>query len=126
MKNNLRPDDASLSAAFRAFLRDCFDKTRTQLNAVAAQAPVTIRDEDDDELPLLGDEDGEELPPISPCTPSGGRGGDGGEGHAEWGDRGKGVEKGAGKEEPTRWFPLRPSLVLPPAGSGVGRVEFPG
>jgi len=36
------------------------------------------------------------------------------------------VEKGAGKEEPTRWFPLQPSLVLPPAGKGKGRVEFLG
>jgi hypothetical protein len=101
--------------AFRAFLRDCFDKTRAQLNAVAAQAPATI-----------GDEDGDELPPMCPCTPSGGTGGDGGEGRAGRGGRGKGVEKGAGKEEPTRWFPLQPSLVLPPAGKGKGRVEFLG
>jgi hypothetical protein len=74
----------------------------------------------------IGDKDGDELPPISPCTPSGGASGDGGEGHAEQCDRGKGVEKGAGKEEPMRWFPLRPSLILPPAGGEVGRVEFSG
>jgi len=36
------------------------------------------------------------------------------------------MEKEAGKEEPTRWFPLQPSLVLPPAGKGKGRVEFLG
>jgi len=34
--------------------------------------------------------------------------------------------KGVGKEEPTRWFPLQPSLVLPPAGKGNIRVEFLG
>jgi hypothetical protein len=101
--------------SFRAFLRDCFDKPRAQLNAVAAQAPVTT-----------GDENGDELSPMSPCTPSGGAGADGGKGHAELSNLGKGVEKGAGKEEPTRWFLLRPSVVLPPTGGGVGRVEFSG
>jgi hypothetical protein len=87
---------------------------------------VTIGDQNGDELPPMGDEHGDELTPMSPCTPSGGAGGDDGKEHVERGDRGKGVEKGAGKEEPTRWFPLRPSLVLPLAGGGVGRVEFPG
>jgi hypothetical protein len=55
-----------------------------------------------------------------------GASGDGGEGDAEPGNRRKGVEKGAEKEEPTRWFPLQPSRFLPPAGGGVGRVEFSG
>jgi len=86
-----------------------------QLNAIAVQAPATIVDED-----------GDKLPPMSPCTPSGGAIGDRGEGGAEWGDHGKGMEKGAGKEEPTRWFPLQRSLILPPAGGGKGRVEFLG
>jgi len=63
---------------------------------------------------------------MSPCTPSGGAVGDGGEGRAERGDLGKGVEKGVGKEEPTRWFQLQPSLVRPLAGGGKGRVEFLG
>jgi len=72
------------------------------------------------------DEDGDELPPMSPCTPSGGAIWDGGEGRGERGDCRKGMEKGVGKEEPTRWFPLQPSLVLPLAGGGKGRVEFLG
>jgi hypothetical protein len=114
-RNDREGEDHKWWGAFRAFLRDCFDKIRVQLNAVAAQSPVTI-----------GDEDGDELPPISPCTPSSRAGGDGGEGHVEQGDRWKYVEKEAGKEEPTRWFLLRPSLVFPPAGGGMGRVEFPG
>jgi len=104
--------------AFRAFLRDCFDKTRAQLNAVAAQAPAAI-----------GDVGGGGLPPVRPCTPGGGDGGDGGdggEGRAERGGRRRGVEEGAGEGEPARWFPLKPSLVLPPAGGGKGRVEFLG
>jgi len=100
---------------FQAFLQDCFDKTRVQLNAVAAQAPTTI-----------GDENGDELAPMGPCTPSGRTGGDGGEGSTERGDSGKGVEKGVGKEEPMRWFLLQPSVVLPLAGKGKGRVEFLG
>ena len=100
---------------FRVFLQDCFDKTCAQHNAVAAQAPTTI-----------GNENGNELPPMEPRTRSGRTGGDGGEGRAEWGDRRKGMEKGAGKEEPTKWFPLQPSLVLPLAGKGKGRVEFLG
>ena len=86
--------------AFRAFLRDCFDKTRVQLNAIAAQAPAAIGN--------VGGDDG----------------GDGGEGRAERGGRRRGVEEGAGEGEPARWFPLQPSLVLPPAGGGKGRVEF--
>jgi len=101
--------------AFQAFLRDCFNKTHAQLYAVAAQAPTTN-----------GDANGDELPPIGLHTPSGRTGWDGGEGRAERGDRGKGMEKGAGKEEPTRWFPLQPSLVLPLAGKWKGRVEFLG
>jgi len=110
--------------AFRAFLRDCFDKTRAQLNAVAAQARAAI-----------GDVGGDGLPPVRPCTPGGGDGGDGrdggdggdgGEGRAERGGRRRGVKGGAGEGEPARWFPLQPSLVLPPAGGGKGRVEFLG
>jgi hypothetical protein len=97
-----------------------------QLNAVAAQVPVTIRDEDNDKLPPMGDEDGDELPPMSPCKLSGGAGRDGGKGHTERRDRRKGMEQGEEKEEPTRWFPLQPSLVLPLAGGWVGSVEFPG
>jgi len=85
-----------------------------QLNAVALLAPVTIVDED-----------GNELPPMSPCTPSG-RVGDGGEGRTERGNCWKGIEMGAGKEKPTRLFLLKPSLILPPAGGGKGRVEFLG
>jgi len=49
---------------------------------------------------------------------------DGGEGQAEWGCCRKGVEIGAGVEELARWFLLQPSLILPPAGGGKGRVEF--
>jgi len=62
-----------------------------QLNAIAVQAPMTIRDEN-----------GDELPPMRPCTPSSRTGGDSGKGCVKQGNRGKGVEKGAGKQEPTR------------------------
>jgi len=101
--------------AFRAFLRDCFDKTRAQLNAVAAQAPAAI-----------GNVGGDGLPPVDPCTPGGGDGGDGGEGCAKRGGRRRGMEEGAVEAEPARWFPLQPSLVLPPAAGGKGTVKFLG
>jgi len=101
--------------AFRAFLRDCFDKTRAQLNTIAAQAPAAI-----------GNVGGDGLPPVGPCTPGGGDGGDRGEGHGKRGGRWRGVEEGAGEGEPARWFPLQPSLVLPPAGGGKGTLKFLG
>jgi len=101
--------------AFRAFLRDCFDKTRAQLNAVATQVPAAI-----------GNVGGDGLPPVGPCTPGGRDGGDGSEGHAKQGGCRSGVEEGAGEGEPARWFPLQPSLVLPPDGGGKGTVKFLG
>jgi len=101
--------------AFQAFLRDCFDKTRVQLNAIAAQA-----------LAAIGSVGGDGLLPVGPCTPGGGDGGDGGEGRAKWGGRRRGVGEGAGEGELARWFPLQPSLVLPPAGGGKGTVKFLG
>jgi len=101
--------------AFRVFLRDCFDKTRALLNAVAAQAPAAI-----------GNVGGDGLVPVGPYTPGGGDGGDGGEGRAKRGGRRRGVEEGAEEGEPARWFPLQPSLVRPPAGGGKGTVKLLG
>jgi len=101
--------------AFRAFLRDCFDKTRAQPNAGAAQAPAAIGNVDGDGLLLVG-----------PCTPGGGDGGDGGEGRAKRSGRRRGMEEGEGEGEPVRLFPLQPSLVLPPAAGGKGTLKFLG
>ena len=112
-------------SSFRAFLRDCFDKTRAAVNAIAAEAP-----------PRIGDGDGDILPPIRPCVVDGSRPVGGGSSESAKTPFGKGktpAGKDKGKEkvvehtekekqtEPKgKWFPL-PAKLMPPPITGAGK-----